>query len=39
MGYYVRLLPKRQSLPHWKIQFISQKKGLIRPGAKGPTTT
>ncbi len=26
MGYYVRALKNKQSLPNWKIQFLSYKK-------------
>jgi hypothetical protein len=25
MGYYIRKLNKKKSLPHWKIQFVSYK--------------
>jgi len=25
MGYYVRLLPRKKSIPNWKVQFISYK--------------
>ena len=30
MGYYVRSLSNRKSVPRWKLQFISQKKEFTK---------
>jgi hypothetical protein len=34
MGYFVKYLPSRKSLPQWKVQFVSYKKVDIRPETK-----
>ncbi len=41
MGYYIRKIKNKKSLPHWKLQFVSCKKVDQKPTskAKNPTTT